>query len=261
VSRLLREFTLDKGKKRNKIYINFAKKASFFTPNGVMKKHPCKENLDLSSCQVFFDFDNTITPFDVFDDIVARFSTDKRWQALEKAWREGRIGSKECLEGQLRSVRITRPELARYLSGIKVDPSFSKLLAMFKAQGIRPVILSDNFAFIIEGILRHNGVREVKIYANKSRFYRDRIKLSFPYRDKRCFLCAHCKRNNLLKQKDDGKIVIYIGDGLSDICPAKLADLVFAKGSLLKQFRKTKRECIPIRNLGDVYRYLRQVSR
>ncbi|MEW6171254.1 MAG: hypothetical protein AB1472_06850 [Candidatus Omnitrophota bacterium] len=65
---------------------------------------------------VFIDFDNTITPFDILDDIVERFSINKNWVALEKKWKEGKIGSQECLEGQLSLVRISKNALLKYLA-------------------------------------------------------------------------------------------------------------------------------------------------
>ncbi|MBF0494734.1 MAG: hypothetical protein HQL28_06355, partial [Candidatus Omnitrophica bacterium] len=71
---------------------------------------------------VLIDFDNTITISDVLDDIIKRFSVDNGWVELEKAWVSGKIGSKECLKGQLASVSVTRPALAEYLSSVSIDP-------------------------------------------------------------------------------------------------------------------------------------------
>lgn len=207
--------------------------------------------------KVFFDFDNTITRFDILDDIIKRFSKNKKWQKLEKAWKQGKIGSRECLAGQLKEVSITRAKLLKYLSKIKVDPYFIKLLKFFKTRGIRPVILSDSFHFIIRRILKNNRIKDIKIYCNTLSFFKDRLINSFPHTNKACFVCAHCKKNNLLRLSGSGKI-IYIGDGRSDLCPAKRADLVFAKGSLLKHFKKLKRKSIAFNDLGDVYRYLRE---
>ena len=50
---------------------------------------------------VFLDFDNTITSYDVFDNMLERFAKSQGWVALEKNWKEGRIGSRECLAGQM----------------------------------------------------------------------------------------------------------------------------------------------------------------
>ena len=104
----------------------------------------------LSDCAVFFDFDNTITHFDVLDDIVETFSVDKKWAVFEKAWKLGKIGSKECLSGQLRSVRVDKNTLTRHLSRIKVDPYFKKIIALLKKRGIAPVIVSDSFSLFIK---------------------------------------------------------------------------------------------------------------
>lgn len=215
----------------------------------------------LSECMVFFDFDNTITPFDVLDDIIERFSVNTGWVAFEKAWKRREIGSRICLVGQLGSVRITKKNLLQYLSRIKVEPHFHKLFALLRKEAIRPVILSDSFNFIIKSILRNNGIKGVRVYANRLRFRKDRLLASFPYKNKRCLRCAHCKKKNLLKKGIRGKIIIYIGDGLSDICPAECSDIVFAKGSLLKHFRKTGRLCLAYNNLEDIHNYFRGLEK
>jgi 2,3-diketo-5-methylthio-1-phosphopentane phosphatase len=210
---------------------------------------------------VFFDFDNTITPFDVLDDIIKRFSINKNWEKFERAWKRGLIGSRYCLEGQLRSVRVTKNDLLRYLARIRIDPHFHKLSAILEKEDIRSVILSDSFSFIIESILRNNKIKGVKVYANSLRFYRDRLIPSFPYRNRYCQRCAHCKKKNLLKKNISDKIIIYIGDGHSDVCPAECSDIVFAKGSLLKHFRKTKRLCVAYNKLEDISNYFRGLER
>jgi 2,3-diketo-5-methylthio-1-phosphopentane phosphatase len=214
----------------------------------------------LSDYLFFFDFDNTITHFDVFDDIVKRFSIDKEWLAWEKAWQEGKIGSKKCLIEQLKSVRISRRGLSDYLSKIKVDRYFLKLMSAFKKQGVTPVILSDSFSLLIESVLRYNRIKGIKLYSNKLRQAGDRLIPSFPLKgDEACLLCAHCKKKTLLDNAIDGKIIIYIGDGRSDICPSTFADLVFAKGALAKQLRRIKKDYIPINDLRDVYSYFKRM--
>lgn len=223
------------------------------------KFNPKILRLGFSNCLACFDFDNTITPFDVFDDIVERFSVNQEWLKFERLWKQGKIGSSECLRGQLKSVRITKKNLLQYLSTIRLDPDFKKLLVLFKKKRIRPIILSDNFSFIIRHILGNNGIRGLKVYSNRIRFSKDRLIPSFPHLNLSCFRCGHCKKSNLLKNNFRGKI-IYIGDGLSDVCPAEQADIVFAKGSLLKYFKKKERHCIGYKDLSDISNYLKAVN-
>lgn len=214
----------------------------------------------LSDCRVFFDFDNTITFFDVLDDIIERFSINRDWVGFEKGWKKRKIGSSDCLKGQLQSVRINKKDLLVYLSLIRIDPRFHKFIAILKKERMKPIIISDGFTFIIKFILKNNGIKGIKVYANTLKLSGDRLIPLFPYKNKHCLLCAHCKRKTLEKEAGD-KVIIYIGDGRSDICPAEYSDLVFAKGSLLEHFRKTKRLCIGFNNLEDIYGYLKGLEK
>ena len=211
---------------------------------------------ELKNCEVFLDFDNTITSFDVLDDIIQRFSINRDWEDYEKRWKEGKIGAKECLKGQLKSIRITKEAMAKYVSTIKLDPFFHKLMVMLKKRGIHPVILSDSFSLIIRGILRNNGIKGIRVCANTVRFLKDRLIPSFPHTDRNCPRCAHCKKIHLFKEDVKNKYKIYVGDGLSDICPAEHSDMVFAKGSLWRYLQEKEKPCVGFKNLEDVYHYL-----
>ena len=207
---------------------------------------------------VFFDIDDTLAACDVFDDIILHFSKDERWIEIEKRWKEGKIGSKECLEGQLKGVRISRKAFDGYLATIKLDPYFKRLLKFLKTKKIKAMILSDNFDYILRRVLNNKGARRLKIYSNRLRFVKDRLIPGFPFTDKKCRICGHCKKKNLLANIKRDSIIIYIGDGRSDICPAKCAHLVFAKKGLLRHFRDKKLACVPFRSLKDVHGYLRR---
>ncbi|MBF0531489.1 MAG: MtnX-like HAD-IB family phosphatase [Candidatus Omnitrophica bacterium] len=209
--------------------------------------------------RVFLDFDNTITSFDVLDDLIQRFSQDKEWEILEADWAKGRITSKQCLEGQLRSIRVDKPRLLSYLSQIKVDPYFIPILDLLKGRGIAPVIVSDSFSFLIETILKNNGINGqygLKIFSNRLWFRADRLIPEFPHHSAACGKCANCKRGHVVDKTGRGKHCVYIGDGRSDICAAQFADVVFAKDTLLKYFQAKKIKCAAFKDLKDVYLYL-----
>ena len=219
-----------------------------------------KTPLDFSKCNVYFDFDNTMTPFDVLDDIIEKFSINRDWVVFENAWQKGEIGSRECLKWQMRSVRATKTKLSRYLDKIQLDRNFPDLLGFLKRRGAETAILSDSFSFFIERILRNNGVHGIKLYSNSLRFSKNKIIPAFPHTDRSCSHCANCKKMHIFKLAGRGRTNIYIGDGLSDICPAEHSDIVFAKGSLQERFTKTKKEFIPFKNMSDVYRWFLEVG-
>ncbi len=218
-----------------------------------------KSPIVLSNCRVFFDFDNTMTTSDVLDDVIRRFSINDQWMVLEKAWQEEKIGTKECLEGQLRNVRVTKNTLHNFLKKVELDPHFHRLLTLLIREGIKPVILSDNFTYILEWILQYQGIKDLKVYGNHLRFYRGRIIPSFPYDNPFCPSCAHCKKIHLTKDKTDNKLIVYVGDGRSDFCPARVSDIVFAKDALLRFMVKEELPHIPYANLGVIYNYFQEL--
>ncbi len=212
----------------------------------------------LKKCAVFFDFDNTITKIDVLDDMLARFSRDDKWLELEDKWSHGKIGSRQCLDGQMRGISISRPRLDKYLKTIKIDGAFKKIVRLCDSKGIKTTILSDNFEYILKGILKHNGISGIDVYCNALKISGDDLTPAFPYSDDKPNGCAHCKTKNMLANVDPGYTSIYIGDGLSDLCPSKKAGLVFAKSTLKKRLKKDKVPCVPFNDLSDVYEYLKR---
>ena len=212
----------------------------------------------MSNCRVFFDFDNTMTITDVLDNLIKEFSINNEWKTLQKAWEQEEIGTKECLEGQLKGVRITKKQLTTFLKKVELDHSSYKILSFLTKQGIPSVILSDNFTPIIEEILDHHGIRGVKVYANTLRYYKDRLIPSFPYDNPFCPSCAHCKKIHLTRDQHVNKLIVYIGDGRSDFCPAEVSDVIFAKDKLLAHMKKQGRDHIAYKNLGEVFNYFQE---
>ena len=205
---------------------------------------------------VVFDFDNTITTYDVLDDIILRFSVNDAWKALEDKWKRGKIGSKECLKGQMAGIRITKENLDRYLKKIKLDPYFKKLIRLLGANKIRMMILSDDFDYILKAVLKNHGVSGIPIYSNSLKVAGDRLITKFPFTDKACGICGHCKTGSILSKIDRKiSVIYYIGDGASDICPAKHSEIVFAKGHLAEHLSKIGVRHIPIKGLKETYRY------
>jgi len=210
--------------------------------------------------EVYFDFDNTITSFDVLDDLIQRFAIDDSWEAAEREWENGAISSKACLEQQLAVVRVTKSALAAYLSSIRIDPAFPRILAYLRSHGVEPVIVSDSFRNVIEAILGNNGIHDVKVLANELKLDEDRALVEFPYFQSICSRCANCKTSHLMRRdRPENTKKIYIGDGRSDICPAGFCEIIFAKASLLKHYAPLRPDCIPFTDLTTVERHLQSI--
>jgi 2,3-diketo-5-methylthio-1-phosphopentane phosphatase len=187
--------------------------------------------------------------------MLAKFSRDERWLQLEKKWQQGLIGSRACLKGQLSCLSLAKDELDRYLRGIRLDPYFKRLYRLLVSRKIKTFILSDNFDYIIKRILERHGLKGLRVYANRLRPKGKTFITEFPFSARGCFFCAHCKKKNLLAKAGKDSIIIYIGDGRSDICPARHADIVFAKDELLQHYRLKTSRCRSYRSLRDIYNY------
>lgn len=202
--------------------------------------------------RVFIDFDNTITCGDVLDGLIEKFAADDSWRTLEDAWAAGRIGARACLDGQLRVLRATWPELARHLDGVKLDPGFAALRDLVRREGVELTIVSDNFDLFVGHILRRQGLADVAFRANHLELAAGRLLPSFPFNNPDCPTCAHCKKTHFLPPHHDSRRVVFVGDGRSDICPARHADIVFAKDSLLSYLQAAKIPCIAYHDLTEV---------
>jgi 2-hydroxy-3-keto-5-methylthiopentenyl-1-phosphate phosphatase len=210
--------------------------------------------------EIYFDFDNTLTAFDVLDDLIQRFSINDDWKKVEEEWISGSIGSRECLERQLAQVRISGPVLQDYLSGIRIDPAFRPILDLLARKNIEPVILSDSFLSLIAKILKNNGVEGIKIFANEMELKGDKPLLRFPYFHSICTRYGNCKTSHLMRRnRPPGTKKIYVGDGQSDICPAGFCEILFAKDTLLKHYSAIRSDCIPFENLGTVHSRLQEL--
>lgn len=210
--------------------------------------------------EAYFDFDNTIAEFDVLDDLIQRYSIDNAWEEAEAQWKAGAIGSRECLERQLAGIRITEPELARYLGTVPIDPAFAGIVALLRERRVELTILSDSFVPVIRGILTHHGLGDVPILANAVRVEGDRLVPRFPYFGSICTTCANCKTSHLMKRgRPAGVRKIYVGDGRSDVCPAGFCEILFAKASLLAHYTPLRRDVIPFTKLDTVHSHLTRI--
>lgn len=179
---------------------------------------------------LFFDFDNTITQEDVLDRVIERFSVTDDWKYLEDAWSRGEISTQDCLRRQVAGLRASKAQLLDFVANFPIDPSFATIVRWAASERIELVVVSDNFACLVREILSKHALPYVPLYANELSFAGDQPTAHFPFTSPDCARCANCKVTHF--KRYSGRPTIYVGDGLSDVCPALAADLVFAKDSL-----------------------------
>ena len=204
-----------------------------------------------SDTVVLVDFDGTITQQDVGALLFNTYSKNES-QKIVSLWLKGEIGSRECLERECQLIQITPSELRNFALAQKIDVHFPAFVDLCKREKLELVIVSDGLDFYIKLILEKYGLDEIPFYSNLLEFDNGDLDLEFPYFDRGCGNCGNCKKYHLKNLKCKADRVVYIGDGLSDRCAVKEAEIVFAKDHLREFCIKENIRHISYTDFGDI---------
>jgi 2-hydroxy-3-keto-5-methylthiopentenyl-1-phosphate phosphatase len=206
--------------------------------------------------RVYSDFDGTIAVQDIGNQLFRKYAGA---QAVEiaKHYLSRTITAREWLAQECAAVpSVTAKELDTFVHQFSLDPSFGAFVEFCRHRNIPLVVLSDGFDFYVERLLKKHGYGGLPFYSNHLEFVQQggvtKMVPSFPYTDAECHLCGNCKRNHLLTLSGDDDIIVYIGDGISDRCPVRYADIVFAKGGLIRYCQEQNVTYHEFRDFTDV---------
>ena len=207
----------------------------------------------MSDWTILCDFDGTVTVEDTTDTLLERFGREG-WQALEEQWRAGRIGSHDCMAGQVALLDMDRAELDAHLDTRHVDTAFAGFVRLAQAHGLHLEILSDGLDYAIHRILGRHGLDWLPVTANALQAVAAREwRLEFPHASASCRVASGtCKCARAAREQSARKKVLMIGDGASDFCVAEASDFVFAKGKLIAHCIARNIPHVPIRDFADV---------
>jgi 2-hydroxy-3-keto-5-methylthiopentenyl-1-phosphate phosphatase len=215
--------------------------------------------------KIFLDFDGTITLKDVSDYLFSQLS-ERRSEFFVKEYLAGKIGARECFLGECQvSGAVTMESVENIVDRPEIDPTFKDFVEFCQSRGIPFYVLSDGFDYYIQRILERNHLSQVRFISNRLVFQpvdgRGVFNLLpvFPYKDSECDCCANCKRNHLLTLSSEDDIIVYVGDGYSDRCPSRYADIVFAKGSLIRHCLEENVSFFEYRSFRDVIDRLEKI--
>jgi 2-hydroxy-3-keto-5-methylthiopentenyl-1-phosphate phosphatase len=210
---------------------------------------------------VVADFDGTICRQDVSEELLRAFAPPE-WLDVDLEFRQGRIGSRECLvrQGALLSGRV-EDMLAYALDRCSVEDSFPPFVRWASDEGMSVAVASDGFGFYVEPMLRAAGVEGVSILANRFSLAEGRPVFGFPNAHPECVGCGTCKMNVVVGHRARGGPVAFVGEGHSDRYGAIYADLVFAKKDLVEVCRADGVPFLPWDTFDDVREELERLDR
>ena len=198
---------------------------------------------------VLSDFDGTIAE-DLSTLIYTKFASVGMHYA--DLWSQGLISTSEEITMTFETISASKAELAQAICQAHVDPDFPKFFHLCQQRNIEVAIVSDGLEWSIRTLLAHHGVENIDIYANQIHFSDDGFRFSFPWQHERCPHSGVCKPIIIEKYQDQGKKVIYIGDGKSDREAIHEADVIYAKDHLMDYCNRHNVPAIGYQNFNNL---------
>jgi 2-hydroxy-3-keto-5-methylthiopentenyl-1-phosphate phosphatase len=201
---------------------------------------------------VVIDFDGTICPNDISEEILRAFAPAEWWD-IDLEFQRGEIGSRECLVRQ-GMLLAGRPDemLAFVLDRFGLDPTFPPFIRWARMQGLQVAVASDGLGFYVESMLRAAGIDGLPVLTNRFDLLDGEPAFGFPNGHQVCIGCGTCKMNVVLGYRDRSGPVAFVGEGHSDRFGALYADLVFAKKHLVEICRDDGVSFLPWNTFDDV---------
>lgn len=203
------------------------------------------------------DFDGTITIEDTCFLMLKRFCRPG-WQDINDQWEQGKIGTIECAQRTFKLLDVSPPDLLAYFKSVPIDPGFKDFADLVSQQGDKLYILSDGYDLNIQTILEQNGLEQVPFYANVLRHIAGEYHIECPYHNPACGQCGTCKTSLLEQLCEEEAQTIYVGDGTSDKCVVKFADIVFAKSGLLSYCQDNGLRANEFKSFQDIIDWLKK---
>jgi 2-hydroxy-3-keto-5-methylthiopentenyl-1-phosphate phosphatase len=201
------------------------------------------------------DFDGTVTEEDISFLLLDAFAQGD-WRRWLQEYKAHRISVGEFNTRAFAMVKADEPTLLEALEGRgKVRAGFNELVDYCLKKGIRFVIVSNGLDFYIRAILKNLGLENIEVHAAQASFHPEGAKVHYVGPDGRR-LDDNVKEAYIKSFLKLGYKVIYVGNGDSDIAPAKYAHHVFATGDLLAHCKQNNLDCKPFENFFDVVREL-----
>lgn len=199
------------------------------------------------------DFDGTITEKDAGFILLDAFA-DGNWRQVLEEYIEGKITVGAFNTRAFAMIKADKETLLDFMfkSGkVKIRPGFQELLAYCSKKGIKFVIVSNGLRFYIEAILKDAAINNIEVFAAQNWFKTDGVEVKYIGPDGNQ-LAEGFKEAYTELFLNRGYRVIYAGNGVSDIYPARKAHHVFATGELLERCKRSGLNCTPFNGLNDI---------
>ncbi len=210
---------------------------------------------------VQIDFDGTVTIEDVSFLLLDTF-VGPAWRKHLDDYSSGDItvgAFNQKVFGMMKASRKTMLDFVMASPHVKIRPGFKELIDYCQKRGFKVVIVSNGLMFYIEALLERLSIKGLEIHAAENTFYKGGMDVKYIGPDGK-EVDAGFKEVYINDLRQRGYNVIYIGNGTSDIYPARQAQQVFACEDLLKACKKEDLKHYSFQDFFEVIKVLESLD-
>jgi 2,3-diketo-5-methylthio-1-phosphopentane phosphatase len=196
---------------------------------------PPQERIMRTPWTLVLDFDGTLTTRDA-DVVIAEAVLGPAQRGfidqLIRDYEALRVTTAEYFERYLERLGLTPAGFAARVDAVELRPGLGALLAWCEAEGVLVHVASEGLDVYIRPILARAGAGALPLTCNAARWDGARFHVETAPQGEPCARCLTCKGALVRHLQAVGQRVALVGNGASDLCGARHADLVCARDSL-----------------------------
>ncbi|MGG2095662.1 2-hydroxy-3-keto-5-methylthiopentenyl-1-phosphate phosphatase [Bacillus sp. S13(2024)] len=213
------------------------------------------------SIQIFCDFDGTITNNDNIVAIMEKFASPKA-ETIKQQILSQELSIQEGVEKLFCLLPTSlRDEITAFIKKTAViRTGFTEFVQFLRENNISLYIISGGMDFFVYPLLE-GLVDSTQIYCNTTDFSGKTIQINWPHPcdahcENKCGLCKSTLIRHLSSQND---FKIVIGDSITDLQAANLADKVFARDFLITKCKEHHITYTPFETFHDIQNEVKQL--
>ena len=199
------------------------------------------------------DFDGTITELDASFLILEEFA-GRDWHQVLQEHREHKITVGEFNARAFAMVKVNQKTLLdTIMKKVRLRAGFSEFVDYCSKRDFKLVIISNGLDFYIQALLDFYNLGGVEWHAARTCFKDSDMEVQYIGPDGKLLDDAF-KEAYIQSFLIQNYNVIYVGNGDSDIAPAKQAQYVFAREELLSYYEENGLKYEPFEDFTDIIR-------
>ncbi len=190
---------------------------------------------------IICDFDGTVNSIDIGSNILRELLPQK-YDQIDRIYQQKKITNFEIYKQILGpAISLDGANLSTLIKKyIRQTSGFSEFAKWVNDKSHDITIVSDGFDLYINEFLKRHDLN-ISFYSNRL-FRKDGVyQMEFPYHNESCFKCGSCKSEIIKGFRKNYKELIYVGDGLSDLCSSRHVDVFFARRRIFNEIETKSR--------------------